>query len=200
MLHALLIDRRLRVLGPCRRLRGADGRGRAHLANAPHGAIDCALAAAGHHAQAAVRRRTRALRASALLLPAGLSAVSDRVRRTRSGRSGLCGGETAGRGVSRRADRPGDQSRAARQQLQDQQSDQHAAARPPRCARHGRQRRLRRPRLSSQRHRTAVGSNVGLVTCLYRGVPTPKVWSRLGAMYINEWYHALGAAGLAVRS
>ena len=29
---------------------------------------------------------------------------------------------------------------------------------------------------------------VGLVTCLYRGTPTPKVWSRLGAMYINEWY------------
>ena len=29
---------------------------------------------------------------------------------------------------------------------------------------------------------------VGLVTCLYRGAPTPEVWSRLGAMYINEWY------------
>jgi ceramide glucosyltransferase len=29
---------------------------------------------------------------------------------------------------------------------------------------------------------------VGLVTCLYRGVPTPGIWSRLGAMYINEWY------------
>jgi ceramide glucosyltransferase len=29
---------------------------------------------------------------------------------------------------------------------------------------------------------------VGLVTCLYRGAPTPKIWSRLGAMYINEWY------------
>jgi ceramide glucosyltransferase len=29
---------------------------------------------------------------------------------------------------------------------------------------------------------------IGLVTCLYRGTPTPKVWSRLGAMYINEWY------------
>ena len=29
---------------------------------------------------------------------------------------------------------------------------------------------------------------VGLVTCLYRGTPTPKMWSRLGAMYINEWY------------
>jgi len=29
---------------------------------------------------------------------------------------------------------------------------------------------------------------VGLVTCAYRGVPTPNVWSRLGAMYINEWY------------
>jgi len=29
---------------------------------------------------------------------------------------------------------------------------------------------------------------VGLVTCAYRGVPTASVWSRLGAMYINEWY------------
>jgi ceramide glucosyltransferase len=29
---------------------------------------------------------------------------------------------------------------------------------------------------------------VGLVTCLYRGVPTRRIWSRLGAMYINEWY------------
>ncbi|HEY6482615.1 MAG TPA: bacteriohopanetetrol glucosamine biosynthesis glycosyltransferase HpnI [Steroidobacteraceae bacterium] len=29
---------------------------------------------------------------------------------------------------------------------------------------------------------------VGLVTCLYRGVPTRSIWSRLGAMYINEWY------------
>ncbi|HEV7612975.1 MAG TPA: bacteriohopanetetrol glucosamine biosynthesis glycosyltransferase HpnI [Steroidobacteraceae bacterium] len=30
--------------------------------------------------------------------------------------------------------------------------------------------------------------DVGLVTCLYRGTPTPRIWSRLGAMYINEWY------------
>jgi ceramide glucosyltransferase len=30
--------------------------------------------------------------------------------------------------------------------------------------------------------------DVGLVTCLYRDVPTAGVWSRLGAMYINEWY------------
>jgi ceramide glucosyltransferase len=29
---------------------------------------------------------------------------------------------------------------------------------------------------------------VGLVTCTYRAVPTDKIWSRLGAMYINEWY------------
>jgi ceramide glucosyltransferase len=29
---------------------------------------------------------------------------------------------------------------------------------------------------------------VGLVTCIYRGVPTDGIWSRLGAMYINEWY------------
>jgi ceramide glucosyltransferase len=30
--------------------------------------------------------------------------------------------------------------------------------------------------------------DVGLVTCIYRGAPTERVWSRLGAMYINEWY------------
>jgi ceramide glucosyltransferase len=29
---------------------------------------------------------------------------------------------------------------------------------------------------------------VGLVTCIYRGIPTPGIWSRLGAMYINEWF------------
>ena len=29
---------------------------------------------------------------------------------------------------------------------------------------------------------------VGLVTCIYRGVPTQRIWSRLGAMYVNEWY------------
>jgi ceramide glucosyltransferase len=29
---------------------------------------------------------------------------------------------------------------------------------------------------------------VGLVTCLYRGVATSRIWSRFGAMYINEWY------------
>jgi len=29
---------------------------------------------------------------------------------------------------------------------------------------------------------------VGLVTSIYRDVPTESIWSRLGAMYINEWY------------
>jgi ceramide glucosyltransferase len=29
---------------------------------------------------------------------------------------------------------------------------------------------------------------VGLVTCVYEDVPTVGIWSRLGAMYINEWY------------
>jgi ceramide glucosyltransferase len=29
---------------------------------------------------------------------------------------------------------------------------------------------------------------VGLVTCLYHGEPTARIWSRLGAMYVNEWY------------
>jgi ceramide glucosyltransferase len=30
--------------------------------------------------------------------------------------------------------------------------------------------------------------DVGAVTCVYRDVPTARIWSRLGAMYINEWY------------
>jgi len=29
---------------------------------------------------------------------------------------------------------------------------------------------------------------VGLVTCIYRGIPTSGVWSRLGAMYVNDWF------------
>jgi ceramide glucosyltransferase len=29
---------------------------------------------------------------------------------------------------------------------------------------------------------------VGLVTCIYRGMPAPGMWSRLGAMYVNDWY------------
>jgi ceramide glucosyltransferase len=29
---------------------------------------------------------------------------------------------------------------------------------------------------------------VGLVTSVYRDVPTQPIWSRLGAMYVNEWY------------
>jgi len=31
-------------------------------------------------------------------------------------------------------------------------------------------------------------SSVGLVTCIYRGMPAGSIWSRIGAMYINEWY------------
>ncbi len=31
-------------------------------------------------------------------------------------------------------------------------------------------------------------ATVGLVTSLYRAVPTRSIFSRLGAMYINEWY------------
>lgn len=33
-----------------------------------------------------------------------------------------------------------------------------------------------------------LDKKVGLVTCLYHGEPTQPVWSRLGAMYVNEWY------------
>jgi ceramide glucosyltransferase len=29
---------------------------------------------------------------------------------------------------------------------------------------------------------------LGLVTCLYRGIPTAGIWSRLGALYNNDWY------------
>src|SRR5690348_1149781 len=29
--------------------------------------------------------------------------------------------------------------------------------------------------------------DVGLVTCTYRSVPAGGLWSRLGAMYINDW-------------
>jgi ceramide glucosyltransferase len=29
---------------------------------------------------------------------------------------------------------------------------------------------------------------VGLVTCLYRRIPAAGIWSRLGSMYINDWY------------
>jgi ceramide glucosyltransferase len=31
-------------------------------------------------------------------------------------------------------------------------------------------------------------SQVGLVSCIYHDEPTHGVWSRLGAMYVNEWY------------
>jgi ceramide glucosyltransferase len=30
--------------------------------------------------------------------------------------------------------------------------------------------------------------DVGIVTCGYRGVPRPGIWSLLGSMYINEWF------------
>jgi ceramide glucosyltransferase len=33
-----------------------------------------------------------------------------------------------------------------------------------------------------------LDKKVGLVTCLYHGEPTQLIWSRLGAMYVNEWY------------
>jgi ceramide glucosyltransferase len=34
-------------------------------------------------------------------------------------------------------------------------------------------------------------AGVGLVTCLYRAIPTGGMSSRLGAMYVNEWYMPL---------
>jgi len=49
-----------------------------------------------------------------------------------------------------------------------------------------------------------LAEDVGLVTCAYRDIPTARVWSRLGAMYINEWYmpsvllaHLFGHGGYA---
>jgi len=33
-----------------------------------------------------------------------------------------------------------------------------------------------------------LNPEVGLVTCIYHGIPTKTIWSRLGAMYINEWF------------
>jgi ceramide glucosyltransferase len=29
---------------------------------------------------------------------------------------------------------------------------------------------------------------VGIVTCPYRGIPRPGIWSRLGALFINDWF------------
>jgi ceramide glucosyltransferase len=31
-------------------------------------------------------------------------------------------------------------------------------------------------------------SDVGIVTCPYRAVPVRGIWSRIGAMFINEWF------------
>lgn len=36
--------------------------------------------------------------------------------------------------------------------------------------------------------RELLSPGVGLVTCLYRGRPSRNLFSRLGAMYINEWF------------
>jgi ceramide glucosyltransferase len=33
-----------------------------------------------------------------------------------------------------------------------------------------------------------LDAGVGIVTCGYRGVPRPGIWSLLGSMYINEWF------------
>ncbi len=30
--------------------------------------------------------------------------------------------------------------------------------------------------------------NTGVVTCLYRGLPGANIWSRLGALHINDWF------------
>lgn len=36
--------------------------------------------------------------------------------------------------------------------------------------------------------RPLLDPRVGLVTCVFWDAPTERVWSRLGAMYVNEWY------------
>jgi ceramide glucosyltransferase len=33
-----------------------------------------------------------------------------------------------------------------------------------------------------------LDADVGIVTCCYRGIARQGIWSRLGAMYINEWF------------
>jgi ceramide glucosyltransferase len=33
-----------------------------------------------------------------------------------------------------------------------------------------------------------LGADVGIVTCPYRGIPRPGLWSLLGAQFINEWF------------
>ncbi|WP_298136280.1 bacteriohopanetetrol glucosamine biosynthesis glycosyltransferase HpnI [Acidiferrobacter sp.] len=45
---------------------------------------------------------------------------------------------------------------------------------------------------------------VGIVTCLYKGVPGPGLWSRVGALFIQDWFvpqvllaHALGSRDFA---
>jgi ceramide glucosyltransferase len=42
------------------------------------------------------------------------------------------------------------------------------------------------------RHVTAPLADpaVGIVTCTYRGNPTPSIWSRLGALAVDDWYIA----------
>jgi ceramide glucosyltransferase len=36
--------------------------------------------------------------------------------------------------------------------------------------------------------RRLLDPQVGMVTCIYRCIPSGGVWSRLGSMYINDWY------------
>lgn len=50
-------------------------------------------------------------------------------------------------------------------------------------------------------------SSVGIVTCLYRGIPRGGLWSRLGALFIDEWFapsvqvsNALGSTRFAFGS
>ncbi len=33
-----------------------------------------------------------------------------------------------------------------------------------------------------------ASSQIGLVTCLYAGLPGPGIWSRIGALFINDWF------------
>jgi ceramide glucosyltransferase len=50
-------------------------------------------------------------------------------------------------------------------------------------------------------------ASVGIVTCLYRGVPGPSFWSRLGRLFIDDWFapsvrlsHAFGSTRFAFGS
>ena len=87
------------------------------------------------------------------------------------------------------ADRCGHRPAAARRQPQGQQSHQHAGrARATTCWSWPIATPTSDRTISTTVTAPLLDRKVGLVTCIYHGEPTPRIWSRLGAMYVNEWY------------